>query len=133
LAYSVYIYRAVESDVHPVITGFEVVTLERQGQTLKVDGVMLKERSCVFEGLSVYGARGNNPAFLLDFRFLDRVGGERDVRSRALGYQTWGPWEIYLPRDFNSGRVLVYSTHQCWPFWKTESKLVEIAIPKESQ
>ena len=131
--YTIYAYRAVETEIHPVVEDFKVTSIERGGSTVTIEGVMIKDRACVFEGLLVYGSRSDNPAILLDFQFLDSDGYVQKIRSRSKGYQTWGPWVIYLPEQFKTGLINIYSTHSCWPFWQTESKLASIPIPTEER
>jgi len=131
-AYALYIYRAYETTVHPVISEFNVTSIDRVDRRIEMSGSMVKQRSCTFLRTIIYGSREDTPSVLLDYQFMDSEGYSSSVKSRSTGYQTWGPWAIFLPEDFENGSIQVYASHKCWPFWNTETNLTKVPIPKHS-
>ena len=129
LMYGVHIYRSIEPLIHPVIVDFDVVSVKYQDDSILLSGTLSKKRACVFKGITVYGLESNRAAKLLDFEFLDSQGYANSTENRSKGFQRWGPWRIYSGPTFN--RIRIFTVHECWPFWQTETKLVDLVIQKD--
>lgn len=105
----------IEQNFFPVVSGFQIVTVEHTPNHLIITGAMDKVRNCRFvEAVAYSGGK------LLRMRYLDdpTVNG---TRTRATGDQVFGPWE--LTPDVREIRIV--SRHACHSFWDSTTTLVD--------
>jgi hypothetical protein len=98
-------FKLAEPKMFPVVDTFNILTIERAGDSLYIAGEMNKSRECRFISLAVYDT-AQPKMRLLDVEFLDTPS---NVQNRVEGFQAWGLWKI-TP---NTRNILLVSTHEC--------------------
>lgn len=112
---SLLLSRWLEHKYWPVVTGFAVTYRDQQADSLILAGTMKKVRDCRFVEVAAYSGD----------RYLNLDFSDRHLRdhgkSRAEGYQAWGPW-IITP---DASPVKLVARHQCHILWDSTTVLME--------
>ena len=112
-----YLYAGkIEGHYFPVVTQVEVTSIEAVGDTRsRISGVFFKNRGyCDYRDVQFFlGSPKNNAR-------ADRVL-EEGTKVRQGGWEDFGPWVVQLDMEQLSKRSFAVATHQCHPFWKTET------------
>lgn len=102
----------------PVIKDFKVTSQKLQNGSVIIEGSLEKIRDCKFLELNAYTADGHK----VWIDFLDRPK-DRQLETRAVRVQLWGPWEIYTK---GSSTITLYAHHACSIFWTQTIKLTNL-------
>lgn len=106
---------AVERGLFPVLSRFDVLSIERDATSIKVAGTLIKERPCEIIGIHAVSDAGSH----LQVEYLDRPHGAPPY-TRPVGASSWGPWRIH----HNGARyVSLVSEHRCHVLWSTTTVL----------
>jgi len=116
----------VEKQFFPVVDSFQVTSMRREGDALKLWGIMRKTRACTFVGVSAVGEDGKNHTDLR-LSFEDRANNVAN-HTRESGSQDWGPWTIWLPVRPQAKTLTLTATHRCHPGWTSDTKLITINL-----
>ena len=114
-----------EMQFFPVVRGFTVTNIQTMDDKLIVSGLMRKVRDCKFAGITVLNDNGDE----LEMSFRDTPTHNS---SRSVGVQTWGPWQVIIPREPKMTAMTFQSVHTCHPFWSTRTTLTTIPALNDS-
>lgn len=97
----------------PVVDDFTVTTIEHGPKGVTISGVLNKQRDYRFLEVVAYAGEKT-----LEVVFLDspNAGGQR---SRATGWQTFGPWLI----SPDTSHVRIVARHRCHSLWDSTTVL----------
>lgn len=112
----------VEGSIFPVATATHVRLDVITDQRTMVQGTMDKRRDCPVTGLRVYQVAPGTGSIVAI------VDVETTIRRRDAGEQEFGPWEVAMPMWVAEGSMRAVTTHQCHPFWPTETVLFDTSI-----
>jgi hypothetical protein len=117
-----------ESHIFPVVERFRVTEARAapDGDGVLVSGDMIKRRDCRFISLSFYAGVPDDYASWrerLTVRFEDQP--VTASRSRASGWQSWGPWRLSQPAHNAYPSVFMVVNHRCHGFWRTSGVYFE--------
>lgn len=101
----------------PVVEPLVVMESKLNSTNLVVSGWLYKRRNCERVGVIAQIHFDNKPSIVEGITFYDNTM----LVSRPQGSHTWGPWAINLPKE--AKRVVLYSSHNCHPFWTTKTNL----------
>lgn len=121
--------RLLQPWVFPVVSDYEVVRVERIGDSLRLWGNFTKERDCQFVALSYIGVDQRGDHAMFAYRFLTSDGARQipAMKSAGVGYSEWGPIELNLPPAWR-GQIDVISLHRCWSIWPVETHLATFTV-----
>ena len=124
--------KIVEPIFFPVITGFVVHEVYRDGNFVTISGTMIKEReSCRFESVSAYSLfEAGHAKQRIPIVFLDNDGN--DAASRSPGAQKWGPWRITIPVSPKTVAIELTSMHSCHWLWSQSTQLATVPLVSET-
>lgn len=111
----------IERRYFPVVKDFKVTSIERSEAGILIQGTMRKVRDCEFLQLTAY-VDNTQPVKVI---FRDANGDGQD-RTREVGFQLWGPWEI---ASNTHSHIDLYSRHKCHLLWQQSGKVLELTIP----
>ena len=106
---------AVERGLFPVLSRFDVLSIEHDAGSIKVSGTLIKERHCEIIGIHAVSDAGSH----LQVEYLDRPVGA-PAYTRPVGASSWGPWRIY---PAGARYVTLMAEHQCHFLWSTTTVL----------
>lgn len=86
----VLILNRLEQIFDPVVKPFIITSLEHTETDIIASGFLKKIRDCEFVGII---AKSGDLDVSLNFR-----DSKDQTKSRPVGYQTWGPWEMVIPK-----------------------------------
>lgn len=124
--------KILEPILFPVITGFVVHEVYREGSLVTISGTMVKEReSCRFESVSAYSLfEAGHDKQRIPVVFLDSDGN--DAASRSAGAQRWGPWRITIPVAPRTVAIELTSMHSCHWLWGQSTRLATVPLVSET-
>lgn len=109
---------AVERFAFPVVSGFEIASIEPDGVGSRIFVRFEKYRSCEFLGMNwdKIGQDGTHQRVLLNLK----PAGDSSGSTRPRGKFDAGPWYIGIPPEqiHQSAAVIAY---RCHPLWITEA------------
>jgi hypothetical protein len=115
-----FIFYMVETRFMPIITGWELQYIQRDGDKYHMGGVLRKERACELVATEVM-AVPKMP--LMPRQTVYRIK-PHDFNGAQVptGYHMWGPWDVQVPAVFNTNRgdiafLEVVGIHRCHAFW----------------
>lgn len=99
----------------PVTKDVKITRVEPVGDTRsRIWGEMTIIRDCDFIGVDFFlGSLNNSARVDLDI--------EERAKKRGLGVHSFGPWVVQLDAEQLNGRAFAIATHDCNPFWQTET------------
>lgn len=114
----------VEVRWFPVITNWNLTSVERSGDRYTMSGSMMKGRSCELLATNVLAV----PKVALAPRVLLYRIDPQDIDggNAPTGFSQWGPWTMDIPRSFLRHRdeiayIEVVGIHRCHAFWNQET------------
>jgi len=117
----------IESFMFPVVIDFEITRFTYSDGVAQFSGIMEKVRICDPKSVSFWD-RDNNTGIMyqlfVDFRPDTYQLPDNLLRQRPEGIQAWGIWEMIISSKLHDDLVVI-STHDCHPLWKTETILLE--------
>lgn len=108
----------------PVIRDWRIESVERVGDAWVVQGVMFKSRPCELVATSVM-AVPKQP--LAPRRLVYQIKPNEILGGHApVGYTTWGPWEMRIPKELLMHRdqvsfLEVVGHHRCHALWTQDT------------
>lgn len=118
----------IEASLFPVVKNFQISEATEVEGGIEMIGKMNKVRDCRFKEMAVYvKTDGEKIPVAADFEFLDPA---KDLKSRAAIAQTWGPWRIFIPYEYDSANIKLYVRHRCHSFYETTTRLHNFDIEK---
>lgn len=115
----------IEKRLFPVVTDFHVQRIDRFDNAIIISGIMRKDRSCAFAGVSAVGIAADGDSTELAVRFLD---GDNHTSTRPPGTQAWGPWRILLPYAPEVSEIRLDAYHDCHWIWTTKTNLAKVPV-----
>lgn len=114
-----------EQHFFPVVSDFNVNSIQKVEDGIEISGTMVKDRSCKFKELMVYiKDKGSSVSVPASFEFLDNSSS----KDRAAIAQAWGPWKVFIPGKHSQLDIKMFSRHNCHSFYDTYGKLTEFSI-----
>ena len=106
---------AVERGLFPVVSHFNVLSIQQDPGSVKVSGTLIKDRECDIVELRAVSESGS----VLKVDYLDRPEG-MPAYTRPVGASSWGPWRIHT----NGSRyVTLIAEHRCHWLWTVKTPL----------
>lgn len=106
--------QSLEHEFLPIVKDFTVLTTEHFNDKVIISGTFNKVRDCRFIEITAYS--GDRLAMLAYNDTADHV-----VRSRARGFQEFGPWVI---QPDNKKPLTIEARHKCHILWDSTSDLI---------
>jgi hypothetical protein len=111
---------AIERGLFPVVSRFDVLSIQHGDGTVKVAGTLIKDRGCEVVSLRAMSEAGSS----LRVDYLDRPEGAPPY-TRPIGASSWGPWRIH---HGGARYVTLFAEHQCHPFWTIQTALAAFQV-----
>ena len=111
---------AVERGLFPVISRFDVLSIQRDEGSVKVAGTLIKDRECEVVELRAVSESGS----MLKVDYLDRPEGAPPY-TRPVGASSWGPWRIH---HGGSRYVTLMAEHRCHWLWTAKTPLAAFQV-----
>lgn len=111
----------VERFVFPVVSKFEVVSIEPSGVGSRVYVRFEKKRSCEFLGMTweVVQPDGTKQRVLLNLKPSNDNSGS----TRPTGKAVAGPWYVGMTPEQLIGHSTATIAYRCHPLWITEARV----------
>ena len=111
----------------PVVTGWKPTKVEVAGDVVRISGYMHKARDCRFLAVQ---ASGFDPIIRdnIHIPILFQDNPNDQTATRPAGYQSWGPWQIEIPRMYKLYSVDFRSVHNCHGGWTTVTYLGNVVV-----
>lgn len=116
------IFGDLEGRSWPVVSAFEIRSVERNPDTIILKGVMRKQRECRYLGMTIYAGsfgKPDMPRERLHVTFMDQ--SDDMSATRLPGMQFWGPWRIARPRRVTGPDLWIETRHHCHALWETQT------------
>jgi hypothetical protein len=111
---------AVERGLFPVVSRFDVLSIQQSSGSVKVSGTLIKDRECEIVELRAVSESG----YVLKVDYLDRPEG-MSAYTRPAGFSSWGPWRIHT----NGSRyVTLMAEHRCHWLWTVKTPLAAFQV-----
>ena len=104
----------------PVLKDFEVTSQQVTDVSDIIEGKVNKVRDCKLLEINAFTPEGRK----LAINFLDKPI-EENLRTRPVGIQFWGPWELF---NQNNTSVSIFITHSCSVFWSQTTNLTTLTL-----
>jgi len=120
--------RFTEPLLAPVVSGFAVHSVTRDGSKVTISGSMTKLRNCGFvavDATSIYEGGELADSSQLPIKFQD---GNHDRASRPTGRQLWGPWTIEIPVKPEVVAISLDVEHKCHILWTQKTHLANVPL-----
>jgi hypothetical protein len=120
--------RLTEPIFAPVLSGFTLNTVVRDGNKVTFDGSMTKVRDCKFvsvDATSIFEGGERDDSISLPIKFHD---GNSDKSSRPTGRQYWGPWTIEIPVKPEVVAIALNVEHRCHFLWTQTTHLAVVPL-----
>lgn len=111
---------AIERGLFPVVSRFDVLSIQHGDGTVKVAGTLIKDRACEVVGLRAMSEAG--PSLQVDY--LDRPQGAPPY-TRPVGASSWGPWRVH---HGGARYVTLFAEHRCHPLWTISTTLAAFQV-----
>lgn len=110
----------IERQLFPVVSRFDVLSIQRDEGSVKVAGTLIKVHECEVIDLRAVSEAGS----VLKVDYLDRPEGSPPY-ARPIGASSWGPWRIH----HNGARyVTLFSEHRCHWLWTITTPLAAFQV-----
>jgi hypothetical protein len=108
---------AVERTLLPVVTPFQIVSIEPDGSGSRVYVRFEKKRSCEYLGMTweLILPDGTKRRAFLNLKPADDDSGSTRPKGPAIA----GPWYVGLTPDQITGHSIANIAYRCHPFWAT--------------
>lgn len=111
---------AIERGLFPVVSRFDVLSIQHGDGTVKVAGTLIKDRRCEIVELRAMSEAGSS----LQVDYLDRPQGEPPY-TRPIGASSWGPWRVH---HGGARYVTLFAEHRCHPLWSIQTTLAAFQV-----
>ena len=112
---------AVERGLFPVVSRFDVLSIQHGDGTVKVSGTLIKDRHCEVVSLRAMSEAGSS----LKVDYLDRPADGAPPYTRPVGASSWGPWRVH---HGGARYVTLFSEHRCHPFYTITTALAAFQV-----
>lgn len=127
---AIFLAKDVELTFFPVVDRFSIETIEETEDGISIQGEMNKVRPCKFKELMVYINQGEDQLpHATTFSYDEEAP---NLNTRADIEQSWGPWGITIPGQFDLVDVQVFSVHSCHALYDTVGRLHSFSLVRQS-
>ncbi len=120
----------IETGLMPVVDNFEVNEVSEVEGGIEMYGTMTKIRDCRFREMMIYVKRDDEKyPVAADFEFLDPA---KNLKTRAVMSQRWGPWRVFIPGEYLSADIKMFTRHRCHAFYDTTTELHEFGVDRSN-